>query len=760
MILLIEGHKYCNLSADSKVYKAFMELSTPLEEEAADFQMDYVGYYYSKSAEDVVFFLPKVVIADGKTTIFGMSPEEIAVFDEKKFEGFSAPEHKNARHFLSDLATWIHRTISVYHDHFPDSKIIRSSKNRNHNKGHKDKRHNTLFDVILALRDFNRENQSYLTFVTRTIHSGQNKIHWGKTVANTQAIISDGVPLYLNPITKKKQANFDEELLVIYYSILNYIKEQYGYKVELNVNFDIIKGKAFENLMRGKGERQLKTIKYKYFSDKALMIWNLCFAFFHEHHELALNKTRRDFLLVEDFQIVFERVIDELLSGHELDKKLMEQRDGKRVDHMFVYDSLIHSKRGEQLETYYISDSKYYSREEIGRRDKTEEYEEVFGIRLADKAIYKQFVYSRNVIQYNMNLFLADDDANKKNNPPLRPDMLTEGYNVIPNFFISAYIPDEGEKRFSFKDDKLNPVDRVVEYNRHFENRLFDRDTILLSYYDVNFLFIVSLYGRDRKSDQESWRKKVKEIFRKNVQDKLDELFEFKVLQPIAGKDCYGFIKQNFHRLNGKIYRPNPGGERDYLVLATLKDSPDTQALFRKMNIERKAVEILADSKVDLSEIKSYFTITHVDHLDDLKKVKWIANFGTLEEQKEEGKKCVFTALVRKSDKDYLDFRNHVAQSYIMEKIPTGINILDAKFLLPMVGGKIDGYYSIEKIAFSTRKVVNEDGEKMDKLRLRILLSTYVPMGKEWVDIYREKMQPGELLTMEDMRRLYDPKEL
>jgi hypothetical protein len=162
--------------------------------------------------------------------------------------------------------------------------------------------------------------------------------------------------------------------------------------------------------------------------------------------------------------------------------------------------------------------------------------------------------------------------------PQLRDD-LTEGYNPIPNFFISAHIPDkehsEENKFLSFEDDSLHNEENI-QLNRQFENRLFDRDTLLLCHYDVNFLFIVSLYGRDNKKRQEEWREVVRNEFRKSIQKTLNKLYSFSILQPLSGKDCYGYIKENFHKLNGKIYRPQKDG--NYLILALMKKEAEKVA--------------------------------------------------------------------------------------------------------------------------------------------------------------------------------------
>ena len=80
-----------------------------------------------------------------------------------------------------------------------------------------------------------------------------------------------------------------------------------------------------------------------------------------------------------------------------------------------------------------------------------------------------------------------------------------------------------------------------------------------------------------------------------------------------------------------------------------------------------------------------------------------------------------------------------------MERIPT-INLMGIKYLLPMVGGMIDGYYEIEHMAFV-------DNKGVPGLRLR--LGDYHHIGDKWVQIYRTKMQPGELISLNDTMKKY-----
>lgn len=138
----------------------------------------------------------------------------------------------------------------------------------------------TFLDVLLSLVRFNRENQDFFMFTVKNLRSGMNKINWTRTISHSGAIVQSDVPVYVNPVNKKRQVNFDEELLVIFFSILNYISETYGFPVSITLGFNLIRGKQFERLLAGQGKVRLRQIKYKYFSDKALQIWDMCYAFF------------------------------------------------------------------------------------------------------------------------------------------------------------------------------------------------------------------------------------------------------------------------------------------------------------------------------------------------------------------------------------------------------------------------------------------------------------------------------------------------
>ncbi len=556
MYILIEGHQY-----EAAKVKDVLQGIDVLENVEGMVSINYVGYFYNNCVNDCVLILPKVLLkGEGREEkVFGAyQPEDIINLDKNTL--LNVEEKK----FIYEFAVWIYRTIIVFKKNNSDSDIIYQKNIMQVGKGRR-RPTNTFLDTLLELIRFNKENQDLFFFTLRNLHSGYNKINWTRTISKTTAIMQGNSPIYLNPINKKRQINFDEELLVIFFSILNYIGDTYGFEKNINCNIELIKGSRFKMYLEGLGKSRLLKIKYKYYSDKALELWELCDAFFDQTKQVRVNTDRKEYLLVKNFNIVFEAIIDELISDKTLpdgmDKK---QEDGKIVDHLFRDRSLIENK---SKYTYYIGDSKYYK----------------IGHELSSESIYKQYTYARNVIQWNLDFF------NNNITPPsgikLRDDELTEGYNIIPNFFISAKIDrDENSiTSFDYTDDWINRTNRKKNKHKqvHFKNRLFDRDTLLLFHYDVNFLFVVSLYARDNTLQKSAWKEKVREVFRKEIQDWLQEDFKFYAMTPHPDLDVNAYIKEHFRDLLGKIYTPY--ADKNILSLALENGYEDNEKLLMEL---------------------------------------------------------------------------------------------------------------------------------------------------------------------------------
>jgi len=98
--------------------------------------------------------------------------------------------------------------------------------------------------------------------------------------------------------------------------------------------------------------------------------------------------------------------------------------------------------------------------------------------------------------------------------------------------------------------------------NKHLINRLFDRDTLILQAYNINFLFVVAAYIQSSSTQKEQFKKNTRTFFRSKLIAYLNKNFEFK---KIISDDIEQFVEQNFRKLQGKIYRPS-GWENELLL--------------------------------------------------------------------------------------------------------------------------------------------------------------------------------------------------
>lgn len=597
MRILIEEYQYDY----EDVYDVLKGLGV-LQDVEGKVSLSYVGYYYNDDPDvnDCVFILPKVLLEGefGKEKVFGhIEPRDLINAEDCK--DLTSEEHT----FIYNLSVWIYRAITVFRDHEFDR--VEDGKRQSSivlykqapMMGHTRKRKaNTFLDVLLTLQEWNKRNERFVMFIVKNLHSGYNKINWTRTISRSQAVIQESIGgtrrqdvSYLNPINKKRQVNFDEELLVIYYSILQHMHDKYGFPVSINVNFPLIRGDKFARYIGGYGKRRLKQIKYKYFSDKALELWELCYTFFDRPDNIMLNVDQREYLLVKSFHIVFEAIIDELIAGDQkLPKELKDQPDGKRVDHIYQYQELTNNTTDDNI--YYIGDSKYYKR----------------GNSLGKESIYKQFTYARNVIQWNIDLFNDGKEEEKNGHVKLRDDV-TEGYNIIPNFFISAnqnVLRPEDDIKLIDSDKEADKRRQQYYLSRQFENRLFDRDTFLLAHYDVNFLFVVALYGRNHSASKALWRNKVRQMFRKEIQQMLKENFEFYAMTAKSDVNPDVYIKENFQSLLGKVYHPfdnREGSDQQYFSLALRKPEKESDATIR--------AKVASENEAVMFELKNAFYI-------------------------------------------------------------------------------------------------------------------------------------------------------
>lgn len=520
-------------------------------------KINFVGYYYNPKADygkgDAVIIFPKVFINENLKAFEEFAPEELVnpttqIINKLKATG------KNK--IIFEISTWLYRAIQQYNKRNSDN-IISEYQQVSQVISNLDDTTSTELDIILSLLKFYKENQNLFTFIAKTSHSQQHKINWQKTINNNQPIIQDNKPFYFEVNSKKKKINEEEELLILFYSTLNYIKEKYAFDLQMPQQYDLLKGNQFDALLR-RGCRYLKSIKYKYYSDKMLCLYNLLFTFFERSGRIQSKKQLEEILLIKDFNIVFEDMIDDLIGDTNLLPKLKNHPDGKQLDHIYKYKSLILDDS-----IYFVGDSKYYKPSTA--------------IGLYSQA--KQFTYAKNVIQYNIDLF----NKGKLDNNLRYRETSTEGYNITPNFFISAFV----NKDFDFSKSYLKDNGEPISQN-HFENRLFDRDTLFVQSYNINFLFVLSAYISKNSTLKVNFKKDTQKHFRDKLIHFINSKYVFYKASPIIPTNTDEFITKHFRTINGKVYKPSQMKEE--LIFAFEKTS-DFEPILKTLQPDTSQLE-------------------------------------------------------------------------------------------------------------------------------------------------------------------------
>ena len=567
-----------------------------------DCKLDGVGYLFNGNptkketqkadiSDRIVFVLPKVFLDENGAKAFG---KDIPIAENFKIDA-------EPKEFLSQLSLWVCSSIGQYRLSNPNDKDIDAPDAPDAHRFSSSKQAPTLIDVMNAMKRFYAENKNLFVFTAKNKHSGNNRIDWRRTVAHTQPFMQGDAPIYMELENKKKVFDLDDRLLVLFFSAMNYIEETFGFKMPKSEFYAPIRVNEFRRLLGHRGLVELRRIKHKYFADRFLKLYNIVKAFFECGGTFSANDFESEYLLTSKYNNVFEAMIDKLV-GDELPKPmeyLKSQKDGKEVDHLYKDRQLIFADEDQKI--WFIGDSKYY-------KD---------GKDIEGNSVYKQFTYARNIIQYNIKDLLTNGSGNTL----MRyRDELTEGYSVTPNFFIRGEIPGYKEKsQFQEPYFRKNPdpqnkdliqkddADLWNERNRHFENRLFDRDTLLLQVYNVNFLYVLKAFTSKRSSLREEFKRTAREEFRKNFMTLLNEKYFFWALfpQPQNVERIRKFVDDNFKKLVGRVFRPDDLSS--YLILAleknSIKDSDkDYREIYDAVNtaVAKKEMEIFNVKPQDL----------------------------------------------------------------------------------------------------------------------------------------------------------------
>lgn len=532
MIILFENATY-----DASFIKA-LDLPADCYTTPADgkVRMNCTGYFFSPSASDAIFILPKVFLKASGNGLTAFGKYDIDEFTHYPFPGNVNKDNSLAQNIFS-ISIWIYLAIKRFQNDYPDSGIVIEGNKTRNVTSRKGPDSCTLIDIILSLIDFHKNHQTLLTYCSLISHSGKNRIHWTKTVNHSQAYIIDNQPFYLDTLNHGKQIDYNEQLISLFYSVLNYLKDTFLFDATPALAYKIIPPRRIRSMiMSGKGTRLLKSIRKRYFKDEFVLLWNLLYAFFAKCEKANVKNNRGEALIAKDFNIVFEAMTDRLVSDGKdsLPNGLREQRDGKIIDHIYKDEAPFGTGH-----VYYIGDSKYYLDDN----------------RISGESVYKQYTYARNVIQECITLSYKKPEEYRRLSLRYR-DSLTEGYCPTPNFFIRGKFFAEADKPFSTTELYINklPFNRTNDIQYQFPDRLFDRDTLILMTFEVNFLYILKNYASG--NEVSNAKSALRSRFRKGFMETLESLYDIRPLENATTE----YIERNFRELNGKVFYDNEAG--------------------------------------------------------------------------------------------------------------------------------------------------------------------------------------------------------
>ena len=525
MKILIEGERYRleqvrGVFDDPKFY----------HQEGQEAVILSVGYYHSYERGELIYMLPKVFMLDKEITVFGINKDDL--FNLESTETF---KHKEDYNWIRQISVYFYNSLLEFKRRNTDSIVVQNSLLANLNTNINDEEYSYL-DLLLSFVNMFKKNKSYILF-KHIEHKSQQVTNpnWEKTIRKSTPLLNQlKQPIYSVYRGKKKVLNNEEELLVYFFSILNHFNKEHNLYLKIDKSFSLIKGSKFK-LLQGNGLSKLRKIKYRYFNDVMKKLYHLCEIYFSKTDLSSIRKKKEEFISVNSYNIVFEDMIDKLFSDSITEKSacsemslkdLKYNKDGKIIDHIFEHKSLLDTSN-----IFYIGDSKYYKS----------------GNNAGELSKYKQFTYAKNVIQYNIDL-LNNNRSYTKN---LRyRDNLTEGYNITPNFFIYGYVNNYK----NFEDSELEKKGEVVR-SFHFEKRLFDRDTLFLHQYKINFLYVLKAYSQFRNQIIENFREETKSLFRSHFidffSDNAKSGFEF---YKYKKEDREEFVEKNFRLIIGKSF--------------------------------------------------------------------------------------------------------------------------------------------------------------------------------------------------------------
>ena len=207
-------------------------------------KLPYVGYYFNGKINDSVFILPKVFISENNLAFNRYIPEEITDITPEK----NPLKVNDDDAVVFELSAWLYQAISLYYERKEQSNIgtdiiVQNIRPRG------ESRSKTIIEIILSLLDYNNKHKNLFTYISLINSSGNNKINWTKTISKVQPLFQNGTPFYLEFKNKNKVINYDEELISLFYSVLNYLSASYHFRFHTVQGYNIEKPSKIQSMI-------------------------------------------------------------------------------------------------------------------------------------------------------------------------------------------------------------------------------------------------------------------------------------------------------------------------------------------------------------------------------------------------------------------------------------------------------------------------------------------------------------------------------
>ncbi|MBQ6578616.1 MAG: hypothetical protein IJL91_12890, partial [Bacteroidales bacterium] len=283
--------------------------------------VEHIGYLFvtGKDYGGPIFLLPKSFLQidqsdpEGKLTLLGMpgiAPE--GIIDTEDPDNILTAKGRET--FLPELSLWLFRAMTRYREDCIKENDEDSLEDLNYITPDNNSRNRDFLSTAVRLIDYLSDHRNLFTQINKINNSGRAAVDWHKTLQQ-HPFIKGGKPYYLNLRIRDKAINIDEELIVLYYSVLKYLRDKFHFPIALGeVPYDLKSPSEIQRYLdTGVGKRKMRDMKGKYFRDDLKNLWYLLDAFFDFNSSLDDKSPIKEALVVTEFEKVFEKMVDHLI---------------------------------------------------------------------------------------------------------------------------------------------------------------------------------------------------------------------------------------------------------------------------------------------------------------------------------------------------------------------------------------------------------------------------------------------------------------